>query len=231
MDSLISPSAFGVQSCPLTQAPCQFLQELQSLRKEVNLLKEQVRTDALTGLYNFRFFSDALPLEMERARRSFQPLSLIILDIDHFKGFNDRWGHELGNRALSHIARLIGLTIRKLDFACRFGGEEFVILLPNTDLRQALNVAERLREIIAITPLMTEQDAIPITASVGVDEFRGNYCDSPEGFVKRVDVWLYQAKYAGRNCVKGPIIKSADVNTTVTTEEKDALFGAFGSDD
>jgi diguanylate cyclase (GGDEF)-like protein len=227
MESPASPSNLAMQSCPLSDTPCQFLQELQDLRQEVDLLKEQVRTDALTGLYNFRFFSDALPLEMERARRSFQPLSLIILDIDHFKGFNDRWGHELGNRALSHVARLIGVAIRKLDFAYRFGGEEFVILLPNTDLRQALNVAERLREIIATTPLVNELDTISITASLGVDEFRGNHSDTPEGFVERVDVWLYQAKHAGRNCVKGPVIDKADVSTTVTVEEKDALFGVF----
>ncbi len=231
MDSPASPSDFVSLSCPRGDNPCQFLQELQALREEVDLLKEQVRTDALTGLYNFRFFSDALPLEMERASRSFQPLSLIILDIDHFKGFNDRWGHELGNRALSHIAQLIALTVRKLDFACRFGGEEFMILLPNTDLRQALNVAERLREIIATTPLVNEQELITITASLGVDEYRGNHSDSPEGFIERVDAWLYQAKHAGRNCVKGPVVEPADVRTTVTTEEKDALFGAFGSGD
>jgi diguanylate cyclase (GGDEF)-like protein len=231
MDSPVSPSDFASQSCPLSDIPCQFLQELQTLRQEIDLLKEQVRTDALTGLYNFRFFSDALPLEMERARRSFQPLSLIILDIDHFKGFNDRWGHELGNRALTHIAKLIALTIRKLDFACRFGGEEFVILLPNTDLRQTMSVAERLREIIAITPLVDEEDIITITASLGVDEFRGNHSDTPEGFVERVDAWLYRAKHAGRNCVQGPVIEISEVSTTVTPEEKDALFGAFGPDD
>lgn len=218
-------------SCPLGDASCQFLQELSSLRQEVDVLKEQVRTDALTGLYNFRFFSDALPLEMERASRSFQPLSLIVLDIDHFKGFNDRWGHEVGNRALSHVAELIGLTIRKLDFACRFGGEEFVILLPNTDLRQAMNVAERLREIIANTPLLQGQDSITITASLGVDEYRGNHSDSPESFLERVDAWLYQAKHGGRNCVKGPVIETVDTGSTVTIEEKDALFGAFGSAD
>lgn len=230
MDSSASPPDVVTLSCPLGDASCQFLQELQILRQEVDLLKEQVRTDALTGLYNFRFFSDALPLEMERASRSFQPLSLIILDIDHFKGFNDRWGHELGNRALAHVAQLIALTIRKLDFACRFGGEEFVILLPNTDLRQAVNVAERLREIIATTPLVHDEESIAITASLGVDEYRGNHSDSPEGFIERVDTWLYQAKHAGRNCVKSPVIESADVSTTVTAEEKDALFGSFGSD-
>lgn len=231
MDSPASPSDFASQSCPLSDVPCQFLQEIQTLRQEVDLLKEQVRTDALTGLYNFRFFSDALPLEMERARRSFQPLSLIILDIDHFKEFNDRWGHELGNRALTHIAQLIALTIRKLDFACRFGGEEFVILLPNTDLRQTMSVAERLREIIATTPLVHEEHSITITASLGVDEFRGNHSDSPEGFVERVDAWLYRAKHAGRNCVQGPSIEVTEVTTTVTPEEKDALFGAFGPDE
>lgn len=218
-------------ACPRGDASCQFLQELQTLRQEVSVLKEQVRTDALTGLYNFRFFAEALPLEMERASRSFQPLSLIILDIDHFKSFNDRWGHELGNRAISHIARLITLTIRKLDFACRFGGEEFVILLPNTDLRQALNVAERLRELIANTPLIHEHDSISITASIGVDEYRGNHSDSPEGFIERVDAWLYQAKHAGRNCVKAPVVESADIITTVSIEEKDALFKMFEEKD
>ncbi|MDZ4260738.1 MAG: GGDEF domain-containing protein [Pseudomonadota bacterium] len=231
MDSPASPSDFVALSCPRGDVSCRFLQELSMLRQEVDVLKEQVRTDALTGLYNFRFFSDALPLEMERASRSFQPLSLIVLDIDHFKGFNDKWGHEVGNKALSHVAQLIALTIRKLDFACRFGGEEFVILLPNTDLRQAVNVAERLREIIANTPLAQEQNLITITASLGVDEYRGNHSDSPEGFLERVDAWLYQAKHAGRNCVKGPAVESADVSTTVTAEEKDALFGAFGSGD
>lgn len=229
MDSPVPSAGLAELACPFGDSQCQFKEELQRLHQEVNLLKEQVRTDALTGLYNFRFFSDALPLEMERARRSFQSLSLIILDIDHFKGFNDRWGHELGNKALSHISKLISLAIRKLDLACRFGGEEFVILLPNTELRQALNVAERLRETIAATPLVNGQEEILMTASLGVDEFRGSHSDSPEGFVERVDVWLYQAKHAGRNCVKGPIVEPAEVGTTVTNEEKEALFGAFGS--
>lgn len=227
---MISSSSSGDSdspSCPYGDTPCLYLQELQSLRREVDLLKEQVRTDALTGLYNFRFFSDALPLEMERARRSRQPLSLIILDVDHFKGFNDHWGHELGNQALVHIAKLIALTFRKLDLACRYGGEEFVVLLPNTDLRQATQVAERLREIIASTPLKHEDESIPLTASLGVDEFRGNHSDSPEGFVERVDSWLYQAKHAGRNCVRGPQIESVEVSSTVTVEEKDALFGVL----
>lgn len=226
---LISTTHTRVSACESNAETCLFRNELTQLRDEVNLLKEQVRTDALTGLYNFRFFSDTLPLEMERSRRSFQPLSLIIVDIDHFKKFNDRWGHELGNQALIHIAQLIAQTVRKLDYACRFGGEEFVIILPNTDLRQAVSVAERLREIIATTPLVyADHEPILITASLGVDEFRAHHSDSLQGFIERVDAWLYKAKHTGRNRVAYPIEAIASTATTVTSEEKDALFGAFG---
>lgn len=226
-----SPSASELQLCPLGDSPCRFLQEIQSLRSEVDLLKEQVRTDALTGLYNFRFFSDALPLEMERSRRSFQALSLIVLDIDHFKKFNDTWGHEVGNQVLMLVAQQITLTIRKLDYACRFGGEEFVVLLPNTDLRQAKNVAERVREAIETTPLTYDGQSLSVTASLGVDEFRSNHSDTHEGFIERVDAWLYQAKRDGRNCVRYPPIESTVVSTTVTADEKDALFGLFDQDE
>ena len=235
------PSDIDTPPCPLCGTTCFCQQELHQLRQEVVQLKEQVRTDALTGLYNYRFFSEILPLEIERASRSYQPLSLILLDIDHFKKFNDRWGHEVGNRALYHVAQLIGLTIRKLDFACRFGGEEFVILLPNTDLRHAINVAERLREIIANTPLMYEQEPVQLTASLGVDEYRGVQLGSKSSanaesniatyFIGRVDALLYQAKNSGRNCVASPDVDEVDINTTVTPEEKNALLGAFRNDE
>jgi diguanylate cyclase (GGDEF)-like protein len=217
--------------CLLGDSPCRFAQELQSLREQVSLLKEQVRTDALTGLYNFRFFSDTLPLEMERARRSFQALSLIVLDIDHFKKFNDTWGHELGNQALTLVANLIRLTIRKLDYACRFGGEEFIILLPNTDLGQAKSVAERLREVIQNTPLLHNGHTLSITASLGVGEFRANHSDTPEGFVERVDSLLYEAKNDGRNRVKSSAVDSAPVQSTVTPDEKAALVDLFNNRD
>lgn len=225
-----SSSAATEVLCLSGNIPCQLSQELRQLREENDRLKEQVRTDALTGLYNFRFFSDTLPLEMERSRRSFQALSLIVLDIDYFKKFNDTWGHELGNQALMLVANLISLTIRKLDYACRFGGEEFVVLLPNTDLRQAKNVAERLRNTIENTPLVHNGRPLPVTASLGVDEFRANHSDTPEGFIERVDAFLYEAKRSGRNCVKSPIIDVIPIQTTVTPDEKDALFGLFGDE-
>ena len=207
---------------------CLYKNLIDQLQTEVSILQEQAQTDALTGLYNYRFFADVLPREMERAQRSLQPMSMIMIDIDHFKKFNDQWGHEVGNQALIHIAKLIHQTIRKLDIACRFGGEEFVVILPNTDLRQSIYVANRIREVIEDTWLRITTETISITASLGVDEYRANHTDSLEGFIERVDAWLYQAKHLGRNRVMHPDL-SVDVvvATNVTPDEKDALFNAF----
>lgn len=218
--------------CKRSDDTCQFLSEIVELRNEVNSLTELVRTDALTGLYNFRFFKETITLEMERTRRGTQPLSMILLDIDHFKKFNDKWGHELGNHALVHIANLIKVAVRKLDFACRFGGEEFVILLPNTDLRQAVNVAERLREMITTTPLeLVGQPPINITASLGVDQFTSNHSETSEVFIQRVDSLLYKSKDNGRNQVTYPDLTNDLKSESVTQEEKNALFGAVGNED
>jgi len=212
--------------CPFGENPCEFSSEIILLREKVDSLTELVRTDALTGLYNFRFFKETLALEMERTRRGTQPLSMILLDIDHFKKFNDKWGHDVGNQALIHISNLIKIAIRKLDFGCRFGGEEFVILLPNTDLRQAVNVADRLREMIAIVPLEIDKHSIAITASLGVDEFTSHNSETCEAFIRRVDTWLYKAKEQGRNLVAFPAPSIATKTDAVTQEEKNALFGA-----
>jgi len=217
--------------CPSCDSACHFLNEIVELRHEVKSLTELVRTDALTGLYNFRFFNEALALEMERTRRGTQPLSMILLDIDHFKQFNDHWGHELGNHALTHIANLIKLAVRKLDFPCRFGGEEFVILLPHTDLPQAVNVAQRLREMIATTPLpVPGQESIGITASLGVDQFSSWNSETSEAFLRRVDSWLYKAKHNGRNHVAFPVPDSGVQKESVTLEEKNALFNLLQDD-
>jgi len=220
-------------NCPRGDSACHFLDEINELRKAVNSLTEMVRTDALTGLFNFRFFTETIALEMERTRRGTQPLSMILLDIDHFKKFNDQWGHEQGNCALEHIASLIKLAVRKLDYPCRFGGEEFVILLPNTDLRQAVNVADRLREMIATTPLqVANQNSIAMTASLGVEQFASTNNDTSEAFIQRVDAWLYKAKNNGRNQVAYPELETANVRIeSVTQEEKNALFSAVGNED
>jgi diguanylate cyclase (GGDEF)-like protein len=224
-DSIPSEAFSGVCASGVS---CLYKDLIERLKVEVETLKEQVHTDALTGLYNYRFFADSLPREMERAQRSLQPMSMIMVDIDHFKKLNDQWGHEIGNQALVHIARLIYQTIRKLDIACRFGGEEFVVILPNTDLRQSIYVANRIREVIEMTPLELDSQSISMTASLGVDEYRANHTDSVDGFIERVDAWLYQAKHSGRNKVMHPDLQLGTiVETNVTVDEKDALFNAF----
>lgn len=207
---------------------CRYASELSQLQQTIVLLSEQVRTDALTGLNNFRYFSEMLPLEMERTLRSGQTMSLILLDIDHFKQFNDHWGHELGNQALKHVAKLITQALRRLDLGCRFGGEEFIIILPDTDLAQAIGVAERLREVIAHTPLKIDAEAVFLTASLGVDEFKHQQSDSPESLLQRVDTWLYQAKRSGRNCVASPELQDS---VAVNTAEKTALFDLWRDDE
>ncbi|MET0357644.1 MAG: GGDEF domain-containing protein [Cellvibrio sp.] len=214
--------------CPGGEVSCGRLNEIIRLRNEIDSLTELVRTDALTGLYNFRFFKETIALEMERTRRSTQPLSMILLDIDHFKKFNDKWGHETGNHALVHVANLIKLAIRRLDIGCRFGGEEFVILLPNTDLRQAVSVAERLREMIESTAVEIDDcdESIPLTASLGVDEFTSLKSETAEIFIHRVDALLYQAKKLGRNRTVFPDSAMVPRTDAVSQEEKVALFGA-----
>ncbi len=215
--------------CPQTEIHCQHEKEIFMLRREVSLLTEQVRTDALTNLNNFRFFNETINLEMERARRGAQPLSLILLDVDYFKKFNDHWGHEIGNHALVHIANLIRLAVRKLDLPCRFGGEEFAIILPSTDLRQAITVAERLRVMIMSTPIdIAGHEPELITASLGVDQFTPSNSDTPDAFIRRVDSWLYNAKHNGRNRVAHPEPDCGLAkNEAVTVEEKNALFDAL----
>jgi diguanylate cyclase (GGDEF)-like protein len=219
-------------NCPLGEESCQVLQEVIQLRDQVALLSELVRTDALTGLFNFRFFNEAIQLEMERTRRTTQPLSMILLDVDYFKKFNDHWGHDIGNQALKHVANLIKLAVRKLDFPCRFGGEEFVILLPNTDLRQAVNVAQRLREMIATTPIECNENSEPlsVTASLGVDQFSAQLSETSEAFIQRVDAWLYKAKAEGRNRVLHADFSAKVQQESVTPEEKEILFNLLGED-
>lgn len=212
-------------TCSNGDLPCGYLSEINYLREEVLRLTEQIRIDALTGLFNFRFFTESLAIEMERTRRSDQPMGLVILDIDHFKVFNDRWGHDAGNRALIHVAQLIILAVRKLDIACRFGGEEFVLILPNTELPQAVQVAERLRTMIASTPFAVAlNESVAITASLGIDVFSASDGDTTDSLLKRTDAWLYQAKHQGRNCLAHPRIELPLDRVSVTLEEKEALF-------
>ncbi len=213
-------------TCPVGETDCPIISEVSELRKDLDNLSRLVRTDTLTGIANFRYFQQALEQEIERTQRSGQPTSLIMLDIDFFKRVNDQWGHETGNRALVHLAKLLQKIIRKLDIPCRYGGEEFAVILPDTTLSACLPVAERIRQGIASAPLNIDGQPLSMTVSLGIATYTDNIKKSVEELVEQADHYLYQAKKNGRNRVCHPDLPET---TIVTSEEKQALSELFGS--
>ncbi len=170
-------------------------------------LQQQTRalsiTDALTGLYNRRHFNERYGAEFMRAARYLRPLSVLLIDIDHFKKFNDEHGHLVGDKVLKLTAKVLDDSIRKADILARFGGEEFVVVLPEIDKEHALQVAEKLRRAIELThfPKEESQPFGHITASFGLAAFPE---DASEGnaLLKLADQALYEAKANGRNRVE-----------------------------
>lgn len=162
--------------------------------------REMAITDALTGLHNRRYFDKVLTQEMERARRYDQPLSLLLIDVDNFKKFNDVYGHPMGDRILATIGQSIGKVLRSIDFAFRYGGEEFVVLLPEVSIDGAIKVAERIRQrIITDSRKVLRSDvADPVTASTGIACYPRDAGDGV-ALVALADNLLYRAKGAGKN--------------------------------
>ncbi len=210
--------------CPVDESSCWVVDELTGLRREAEKLRDQVHTDTLTGLYNYRHFALELAQELERTRRSGQPTSLILIDLDHFKKINDTWGHEVGNQVLRLTASLIRSAVRRIDIPCRYGGEEFALILPGTQLALAVNVAERLREEIASTPLELDGEELRFTASMGATLSVAGQGDTVESFVDRADKLLYEAKRGGRNRVCHSEYRYLKPDTEVSPDEKRALF-------
>lgn len=169
------------------------------LRETNALLFAQATRDSLTGLRNFRGFQERLREEIARARRSEQPLSLLLLDVDEFKHFNDNFGHPAGDEVLKKVASLMELQARGDDFTARYGGEEFVILLPGTAKDAACVVAERVRLSIEGEPWTQRK----VTASIGIatTPFRLESDGEGRALLSQADVALYHSKRSGRNCV------------------------------
>jgi diguanylate cyclase (GGDEF)-like protein len=157
-------------------------------------------TDPLTGLFNRRHFFNLGESELERSRRYDRPLALILWDVDHFKLANDTYGHLAGDMILHLMAERCGLELREADILARYGGEEFAILLPETDLEEALMVAGRLRRTISETPFLADGRSITLTVSVGVTA-RLPADAMLQDLLRRADQALYTAKDAGRDCV------------------------------
>ncbi len=166
------------------------------------LLEYDVTFDGLTGLRNRRWLDENLPRLATRHQKSGTPMALIMLDIDHFKKFNDTFGHGAGDRVLTTLGRAIETQLRPSDFGVRYGGEEFTIILPHTDLAGGFVTAERLRQEVAAMPLppFDDVDLPPINISLGVGQLTGK--ETPAKLLKRVDEALYRAKKRGRNCTE-----------------------------
>jgi diguanylate cyclase (GGDEF)-like protein len=173
---------------------------LANLRLRERLRIQSIR-DALTGLYNRRYLDETLPREISRAKRGGQTLCLMLLDIDHFKEFNDTYGHDAGDFVLKSLAKHIHSFIRESDIACRSGGEEFVIILPETSIETASKRAEDLRAGTAQNELNFNNESIGrITISIGVSAYP-QYGEEINTLIKSADEAMYQAKQGGRNRV------------------------------
>lgn len=163
-------------------------------------LKELVIKDGLTNLYNHRFFQDFLDKELLRVERYKRILSLIFIDIDHFKNVNDTYGHPQGDVVLRTIAEIFETTVRKPDIAARYGGEEFAVVLPETDINGAVVLAERLRKLVEEREIEVENGSIKVTISLGVTTYNSmNGKKTKEELVQSADKALYSSKQTGRN--------------------------------
>ena len=171
------------------------------LRQTVTNTLALAVTDELTGLYNRRYFDRHLSLMLDKAREQERDMAVMLIDMDFFKSVNDNHGHDIGDAVLREFSERLKRNIRGVDLACRFGGEEFVVLMPDTDYRQAQGVAERVRMAVAERSFETAAiRPLTVTCSVGV-ALNEHELDTPEHILKRADVALYRAKREGRNRV------------------------------
>lgn len=179
------------------------IKTLQDKLKEANeLLRKISYTDQLTGLYNRHQLMETLDREFERAKRTGNTLSMIMLDIDNFKRINDRYGHQSGDSVLTDTASIFRGELRCYDTAARYGGEEFIALLPDSLADEAAKVAERIRKAIEKTPFSVDKIKLRVTASLGVAHYPSAGVDSIESLIKTADNALYRAKINGRNRVE-----------------------------
>jgi len=176
--------------------------EITNLRRNVESIQREALSDPLTGISNRKSFDQALVSLIEETRESGRPLALIMADVDHFKKFNDRWGHQTGDQVLRLVAEVMNANIKGQDMLARYGGEEFAILLPGTSLENAFMLADRIRRAVESRRLKKRQsneDLGVITMSMGIASYFKN--ESPAMLVERADKALYIAKERGRNRV------------------------------
>ena len=204
----------------------------------------EARTDVLTGLPNRRALDEDLARQMSQWKRHARPVSVLMIDIDHFKKFNDTYGHQAGDAVLQQVAGLLRKTMREADLVGRFGGEEFSAILPSTDATEACRAAERARTAIHTATFTHEGEMLHVSVSIGAAQCLE--CEEADAFVKRADAALYTAKQAGRNraywhdrrecrCVSGAgtgkqaFAKSMPVQQPVTCDEEEMSVASFAA--
>lgn len=199
------------------------LSRMHALEKENRHLKALSMTDELTGLHNKRFFKRQMNIEIARTKRTGEPFCLVFIDLDNFKTVNDTLGHGKGDAFLAKVSRKLTDDIRSTDFACRFGGDEFAVILPETSLRDGVMIAERWhKRILHVAAEMH----LPVSSSIGVDEFDASFQLNADEFLQRVDQYLYEAKRAGKGKIAHPKMDPAKPSA-VTWVEKEILYHIF----
>ncbi|MES9969095.1 MAG: GGDEF domain-containing protein [Candidatus Thiodiazotropha sp.] len=180
-----------------------------SLQSEVKKLRDEMSTDPLTGLFNRRALNKRMHELIEAYNSVESPFSILMLDIDHFKRFNDNFGHVIGDEVIRRVGLTLKKKVREFDFPARYGGEEFTVLLPETDIFNALDIAQSIHQSVANLILVkrsTKEKLPAVTVSVGAASFRQG--ESPENLLERADQALYQAKESGRN----QIVSEAEIS-------------------
>jgi diguanylate cyclase (GGDEF)-like protein len=171
------------------------------LKRSNEMLKELSNTDPLTQLFNRRYMMEVLDREIQRTARKGSPITILLMDIDHFKKVNDTYGHQLGDVVLVNMAHIIRKHLRTYDVAARYGGEEFVAILPETPLPEAMTVAERIRSATQQATFANKLQALRVTISLGVATYPMPGLDSVDDLIRIADEGLYRAKSEGRNRV------------------------------
>jgi diguanylate cyclase (GGDEF)-like protein len=202
------------------------LKTIVELQEENALLRSMALIDNLTGLYNNRFFHLQLETEMARTRRTGLPCCLLMIDLDNFKMINDTLGHLEGDRFLIQVARTFSQSVRAIDIVCRYGGDEFVAILPSTRIFVAIRIANRFKKAVSEIPGASGYN---VSASIGISEFTVSSPWDVNDFIQAADSAMYDAKSKGRNQVstRGRYISINQGLESVNPEERKAIFSVY----
>lgn len=208
---------------PVSKSEDKLRKQIEALEKENNHLKSLLLTDELTGLYNKRFFYIQLEVETSRARRTGQPCTLMMMDVDNFKLVNDTLGHDAGDQFLIQIGDIIKNDLRVTDFACRFGGDEFSAIMPASGINDSFTIAKRIQSSVAKLASTLHSDIKEhLSASFGLATYEAHAPISVADFFRQSDLELYHAKKMGKNQISCDRARGI-VTTALSAEEKAAL--------